>query len=94
MTFEHRLLVSFEEIKAVVFECNTCKTRISIPMEEFSKAPQICPKMHAWESGRAAVESGPAFTALALLLKRLGSDDFQKQVGFRVFLEFVARKPD
>lgn len=88
MTYEHRLLVSFEEIKAIVFECNTCKTKVSIPMEEFSAAPLICPKQHAWEANKSTVETAPAFKALALLLKRVGSDDFQRQIGFRVFLEF------
>jgi len=94
MTYEHRLLVGFEEIKAVVFECNACKTRVSIPMAEFNGAPFGCPKQHAWESNRATVETMPAFKALALFLARLSSDDFQKQVGFKVFLEFVAKKPD
>lgn len=88
MTFEHRLLVSFEEIKAIVFECNTCKTRIAIPMEEFSGAPLLCPKQHAWKANESTVETSPAFKALALLLRRIGSDDFQEHVGFRVFLEF------
>lgn len=88
MTFEHRLLVSFEEIKAVVFECSTCKTRTSIPTEEFSGAPTMCPKQHAWKVNESTIETAPAFKVLAGLLKRIGSDDFQKQVGFRVFLEF------
>jgi hypothetical protein len=88
MTFEHRLLVGFGEIKAIVFECNNCKTRVSIPMEEFSGAPLTCPKQHDWKGGESTVGEVPVFKGLALLFKRMGSDDFQKQVGFRVFLEF------
>lgn len=88
MTFEHRLLVSFEEIKTIIFECNACKTRISIPLEEFTAAPLMCPKQHAWKANEETIETAPAFKAFALLLKRLGDDHFQKQVGFRVFLEF------
>ncbi len=94
MTFEHRLLVGFEEIKAVVFECNTCKTRTSIPLAEFNRAPYVCPKQHAWNISELTVETSPMFHALALLLSRLATDDFQKQAGFKVYLEFVARKLD
>jgi hypothetical protein len=94
MTYENRLLVGFEEIKAVVFECNACKSRVSIPLEKFDEAPRICPKQHAWNIHVPTLETMPAFNALALLLSRLASDDFQKQAGFKVHLEFVAKKPE
>ena len=94
MTFEHRLLVGFEEIKAVVFECNACKTRTSIPMAEFNGSPSICPKQHAWDVTDAVVQTAPAFKVLAVLLTKMSDINFQKQVGFKVFLEFVAKKPD
>jgi hypothetical protein len=91
MTFEHRMLVGFDEIKAIVFECNVCKTRVSIPMGQFDRAPVVCPKQHVWNINGPRLETSPVFSALSLLLTRLGSEDFQGQVGFKVFLEFAAK---
>jgi hypothetical protein len=88
MTYEHRLLVGFDEIKAVVFECNTCKSRVSIPREKFDESPHICPKQHAWNVHGLTVEAQPVFNALASLLSSLAGHPFQQQTGFRVFLEF------
>jgi hypothetical protein len=36
----------------------------------------------------------PAFHALAKLFESLVRDDFQRQAGFKVYLEFVAKKPE
>ncbi|MHB8413169.1 MAG: hypothetical protein ACYDDI_14650 [Candidatus Acidiferrales bacterium] len=92
MTFEHRLLVGFEEIKSVVFECRACKTRVSIPIEEFNGSPLLCPKQHAWDISDAIVQPMPAFKVLASLLKQLGNADFQGKIGFKVFLEFSGKQ--
>lgn len=92
MTFENRLLVGFEEIKAVVFECNVCKSRVSIPRERFDEPPLICPKQHAWNVQGLTVETQPIFNALAFLLSSLAGHSFQQQSGFRVFLEFEEPK--
>lgn len=92
MTFEHRLLIGFDEIKAIVFECNTCKTRTSIAIKEFNAPPLLCPKQHAWTTNKPTIEATPALNALALLLQRLGTEDSISQTGFKIFLEFEAEK--
>ncbi|MGO9316220.1 MAG: hypothetical protein ACLPXT_15865 [Terracidiphilus sp.] len=92
MTFEYRLLVGFEEIEAVVFECLTCKTRTSIPVAEFNKPPAQCPKQHVWNTGEPVLEGKPVFHVLAMLLGKLADPTLQKHCGFRVSLEFPAKK--
>lgn len=94
MTFEHRLLVGFDEIKAVVFECNECKTRTSIPVKEFNAPPLLCPKEHAWVTNKPVIEQMTALAALGSLLKSLRDEAFQERAKFRVFLEFEAKKLD
>jgi hypothetical protein len=94
MTFEHRLLVGFEEIKTVVFECNTCKTRVSIPVKEFTAGLVSCPKRHGWVTNSLAIERATAFDALAMLIARLGDPIFQEQSGFRVLLDFDSPQRD
>ena len=93
MTYEHRLLVGFDEIKAIVFECNICKSRVSIPAAKFDGPPTICPKQHAWNINAPTVETQPVFHALAVLLSTLPGHAFQQQAGFRVFLEFEEKEP-
>jgi hypothetical protein len=94
VTFEHRLLVGFEDIKAVVFECNVCKTRTSIPLSEFKRPPLSCPQQHAWEPNGLTIESMPVFRALATLFESLVRKDFQGQTGFKVYLEFTCTKSE
>ena len=95
MTFEHRLLVGFGEIKAVVFECNECKTRTSIPIQEFSGPPPFCPKQHGWNTNKPLMDAvTPAFKALAQLLQALRdpTETLYTSAGFKIFLEFDAEE--
>ena len=94
MTFEHRLLVGFDEIKAVVFECNVCKTRTSIPVAEFNSPPLLCPKQHKWTTNKPEIEKSAAFGALALLINCLRDpmNAIYEQAGFHIFLEFEEPK--
>ena len=75
MTLEHRLLVGFDEIKAVVFECNTCKTRTSVPIGKFDAPLAVCPQGHRWVTDKPMIPQGPAFHALAFLLARVAQVD-------------------
>ena len=94
MTFEHRLLVGFEEIKAVVFECNICKSRTSIPSEKLERIPVKCPNNHAWILNKPVLDNIAAFDAFVLLLHGLRDPmaDVSNQAGFRILLEFESPK--
>ena len=42
MTFEHKIVVGLDDIKAVLFECGRCQTRISVPAEKLRNVPMQC----------------------------------------------------
>ena len=92
MTFEQRMIIGFGDIKAVIFECNACKVRTSIPISELSAANLSCPKRHGWIVNKFAIDRSTAFDALALLLTSLADKKFQDEVGFKVFLECESKK--
>ncbi len=92
MTFEQRMIIGFDDIKAVIFECNICKVRTSIPIVELEAARLSCPKHHGWVVNKFAIDRSTAWDALALLLKNLADKKFQDEVGFKVFLECESKK--
>jgi hypothetical protein len=49
MTVEHKLVVGLEEIKAIIFECAECKSRIVLTPEDVGTPPNKCPRGHSWE---------------------------------------------
>lgn len=100
MTFEHKLLVSLGEIKAVVFECTRasglsagereCKSRIVVPPDDISSLPLACPRNHAWDWNVPTENAGfiSALPQLIDALKKLRMSGRESQSGFRIFLEF------
>ncbi|MGI9103576.1 MAG: hypothetical protein ACR2IF_14150 [Terriglobales bacterium] len=42
MTFENKIVVGLEDIKAVIFECRKCQTRVSVKPDEV-RVPYKCP---------------------------------------------------
>lgn len=86
MTQERRIIVSLDEIKAFVFECNRCKSRVSIPPEAFEFIPENCPHGHSWQS--AGLGHGGTFLKAIKHLK----DPIYEKAGFRIFLEFEEPK--
>jgi hypothetical protein len=54
MTLEHKIVVGLSDIKAVIFECRQCQTRISVPAKEI-KIPLACPTCESvWIKGKPA----------------------------------------
>jgi hypothetical protein len=41
VTFEHKIVVGLDDIKAVSFECNNCHTRVTMPPGDI-KVPMKC----------------------------------------------------
>lgn len=91
MTIEHKLIVSLEEIKAIVLKCTTkeCNSRAVFSPDKIDTIPQRCPHGHEWHWGisddRPQIDS-PMWAWLQLL-KRL-RDPMNQNCGFKIFLEF------
>ncbi|HWF37794.1 MAG TPA: hypothetical protein VG322_04700 [Candidatus Acidoferrales bacterium] len=87
MTFEHRIVVGLEEIKAIVLECNLCHAKIVFAPEklENQNIPSKGPCGHAWESPQTAEPPLPPLLALITSLKTLRNSNMP---GFSVRLEF------
>jgi len=47
MTVERKITVGLGDIKAVIFECRTCRTRVSVPAGDV-KIPHACPCGKQW----------------------------------------------
>ena len=94
MTNERRLLVSVDEIKALVFECkvNDCGARISIRPEKIEGVPVACPRGHAWKWDTLAEKrlQGSLLHLLVINLKHMQVS--AEHCGFRIFLEFEEPK--
>ena len=89
MTFEHKLFIGLEEIKAIVFECRDCKSRTMVVPELLQSPPKQCPQGHNWDWNVPAgyeTTSGSAFVFFFLGLKKL-RDPMIEKAGFRIFLE-------
>jgi len=91
MTFEHRIVVSLSEIKAIIFECNECQSRSAIVPEKLDSIPKRCPNGHAWAPDTGAEHSGWMFSALTKSIRTL-RDPLYENVGFKIFLEFEEPK--
>lgn len=87
MTVEHRVIFGLEEIKAVIFQCNQCKTRVAIIPDELESIPHKCPKEHAWDWNIAPEFSGSCFLGLITSLRKL-KDPIYEKTGFKILLEF------
>jgi len=90
MTFDRKIVVSLDEISAVVFECNQCKARVVVQPERVTLPPTFCPNGHGWNWNVASEHSEVAAPAGAwvLSLNRLRLPDASQRYGFRVLLEF------
>ena len=79
MTFEHQLIAGLDDIKAVTFECGSCKTRTTIPIEKLTEAPRACNSCSAiwWSAqdirmGAFVTTSGSAVVGLVQAIVDLG----------------------
>jgi len=89
MTFEHKLLVGLEEIRALVLECThkDCHARAVFAPDNLS-LPTACPHGHSWdwELPRETFAGSPIL-AWVRLLGRL-RDPLNQNRGFKILMEF------
>jgi hypothetical protein len=79
MTVERKLVMGLEEIRAVVFECDECRSRVVLARGNLDPLPKACPHGHAWDWENSAGESFAAFIADPTVSQR---------AGVSLFLEF------
>lgn len=51
MTYERRIAVGLDDIKAIIFECKKCKSRLSLTPDSVGEIPFQCPRIeckHPW----------------------------------------------
>lgn len=86
MTYEHKIVVSLDEIRAVVFECNTCKSRTAISPANLLAIPENCPNGHLWQ------RTGLGHTGAWVTSLKHFSDPVYEKSGFKILLEFEEPK--
>jgi hypothetical protein len=90
VTFERKIVVGLEEIRAISFECHKCKSRLTVSPDDIRDIPASCP--HCNFSWRQPIdpEAGPVSPPrnFAVGIKeiriRFGAD----VIGFKILLEF------
>jgi hypothetical protein len=91
MTVETKMTIEMGDIRAVVFECPTCKARISIPLTQDNHPPfkcrnGACPKIFF-------ADSSLEWNELRNALGFLGRYAEAKELPFRIRFELVAPAP-
>lgn len=94
MTFEHKLLIGLDEIKALVFQCNECNSRTVVAPESIERPFTKCPQGHAWDWNAPTEfkEFSSPFLAFFYAVKRLRDPVREKSSGFRLLLELEEPK--
>lgn len=95
MTVERTLIVGFDDLKAVAFQCKNCGARISIQAKSLRDVPLACGSCNArWRTaGGQAVTVESAATGLIEAIVTLRVLIRENQDLFRVLLEFEEPKP-
>src|ERR1039458_7428607 len=96
MTSERTLMVGFDDLKAVSFQCKQCGARMSIQAKSLHSVPLACGSCNArWRTaGGQAVTAESAATGLIEAIVSLRVLIKKDRDLFRVLLEFEEPKPD
>jgi hypothetical protein len=91
VTFERKIVVGLEEIRAITFECHQCKSRLTVSPDDIRDIPTACPHCNfSWrlpeDTSAASAGSPPKNFAFGIkeLKIRFGAD----VIGFKILLEF------
>lgn len=91
MTFEQKIVVGLEDIKAISFECAQCRTRVTMSPDD-PQVPRRCQKCDAvWVVGSPSNMAGTSpHLNLAHAISEIRKQLKEKNVPFRILLEFDA----
>ena len=96
-TFERKVVVGLEEIRAISFECHQCKTRLTVSPDDIRNIPTACP--HCNFSWRLPEESqvgpvAPPAKSVAFDISELKIRYGDDVIGFKILLEFEEPRKD
>jgi len=89
MTFENKIVVGLEDIKAVTFECAACKSRLTVPPNKI-RIPNRCPAPpcdQQWLPDLLEDVRAPASPYLRLCNALRQIRELENAVPFRILLE-------
>ncbi len=101
MTIERKIIIDLEDIRAVVFECISCLSRVSIPPQTRgnTRIPNECPQCSAKWSTLDPLKDGDRISLtphvnFVTSIERLKffSDELMKMAGFKILLELQEPK--
>jgi hypothetical protein len=88
MTVERKILFGLDDIKAISFQCDSCKYRITMSPDEVRDLPRNCPNGHRWIVGEQQAKTFPPIQMFSDNLVTLRKLAEQKVLGFKILLEF------
>ncbi len=100
MTVERRIVVSLGDIRAVIFQCKACATRVAVLPEKLDDATALLDKCSvcdaAWWSQNATkllAKPAASFVVFLRALRQIGTPEASETVGFTLSLEFDEPQP-
>jgi hypothetical protein len=88
MTIERRMMMGLDDIRAVSFQCDHCKFRITMFPDDIKEIPKNCPSNHRWISGEPEATVIPPLLKFSDGLAKLRTFIGKKALGFSILLEF------
>jgi hypothetical protein len=88
MTFERKIVVGLEDIRAISFKCAHCEYRVTVSPDKVSGIPAHCPNGHDWTQGEQEAMIVPPLLQFTTTLAKLRTLLSQKALGYRILLEF------
>ena len=97
VTFERKIVVGLEEIRAISFECHQCKSRLTVSPDDIRDIPTACPHCNfSWrlpEDAQLGPVASPPKT-FAFGIKELKIRFRADVIGFKILLEFDEPRRD
>lgn len=95
MTVERRIVVSLGDIRAVIFQCKSCATRVAVPPDKLDNATALLDKCSVCDAGwwsqnatKLLTQPAASFVVFLRALGQIGTPDASETVGFTLSLEF------
>jgi hypothetical protein len=91
VTFERKIVVGLEEIRAITFECHQCKSRLTVSPDDIRDIPTACPHCNfSWRlpEDPQAIPSASPPKSFAFGIKELKIRFGADVIGFKILLEF------
>jgi hypothetical protein len=97
VTFERKIVVGLEEIRAITFECHKCKSRLTVSPEDIRDIPAACPHCNfSWRlpEDAAVMPAGSPPKVFAFGIRELKIRFGADVIGFKILLEFDEPRRD